>query len=87
MGLGSRWIELAPPGGNTNIVLFVPSGDQPRSGSFMTLTFTSDDVRGTYNELAERGVSFTHTPTDEPWGRYCAFSDPDGNHFVIAQAE
>jgi predicted enzyme related to lactoylglutathione lyase len=49
------------------------------------LFFTTDDVRGTYEELKGRGVEFTQEPTEQPYGLDAGLRDPSGNHFRMMQ--
>ena len=86
MGPGetSRWIEVQPPGGGAKVVLFQQRGDSPAPPPMSNIIFTSDDVRKTYEELKERGVEFSEPPTEQFWGIYAIFSDPDGNKFVLS---
>ncbi len=81
---GVRWIELVPSGGQTHVVLFTPPEHRDRVGTFSSFHFTCDDVRKTYDELKERGVEFTASPTEYPWGIAAQFVDPDGNQFLLS---
>jgi catechol 2,3-dioxygenase-like lactoylglutathione lyase family enzyme len=83
-GGGQRWIELRIPGAETGLVLFTPPGHEDRVGSFMNLSFNTDDVQKTYDELSARGVEFSQPPRVEAWGTSAIFSDPDGNRFVLS---
>jgi predicted enzyme related to lactoylglutathione lyase len=82
-----RWIEVAPPGGQTVIVLARGYGhDASRIGAFTGLVLEADDIQATYEQLRERGVSFSEGPTVQPWGGIQAlFADQDGNGFVLVQ--
>ena len=79
-----RWIEMRIPGSETKVVLFTPPGHEDRVGSFSNVTFMTDDIDQTYNELKTRGVSFSAPPTKQPWGHFAKFVDPDGNEFVLS---
>lgn len=79
-----RWIELRIPGAETRLVLFTPQGQEDRIGTPSNVVFASDDVATTYDELTERGVPFDSEPTEQPWGTFATFSDPDGNQFVLS---
>jgi predicted enzyme related to lactoylglutathione lyase len=79
-----RWIELRITGSETKIVLFTPPGHEDRVGSFSNITFMTDDIEGTYEDLKTRGVSFSAPPTKQPWGHFAKFEDPDGNQFVLS---
>lgn len=80
-----RWIELAPPGADTSIVL-VTWFDQMPPGSVQGLVLDTDDVDEAQAELTARGVAISDVE-DAPWGRYATFSDPDGNGWVLQQAK
>lgn len=80
---GQRWIELRIPGAQTGLVLFTPPGQESRIGTFHNMSFHSDDVQKTYDELVGKGVEFVSPPKKESWGTSAIFKDPDGNSFVI----
>ena len=50
-----------------------------------TVFLTTDDVKGSFEDLKSRGVEFTEEPHDMPYGIDCAFHDPSGNSFRLAQ--
>jgi predicted enzyme related to lactoylglutathione lyase len=79
-----RWIELRIPGGETRVVLFTPSGHETRIGTFSNITFTSDNVEKTYEEMSARGVEFQQPPKTEHWGTSAIFKDLDGNVFLLS---
>ena len=82
-----RWIELRIPGADTRIVLFTPEGQEHRIGTQSNVVFASADVAATYDELANRGVPFDSKPTEQPWGTFATFHDPDGNQFVLSSKQ
>jgi catechol 2,3-dioxygenase-like lactoylglutathione lyase family enzyme len=90
MSADSRWIEVAPPGAETRIVLFKPD-DENDIGGFSNIVFECDGMQATYEELRSKGVEFTAEPTDATsWGpnaprMWAQFKDPDGNEFGLAQ--
>jgi catechol 2,3-dioxygenase-like lactoylglutathione lyase family enzyme len=54
-GQGSRWVEVAPPGGGAAVALVPPQGDyQP--GRMTGISLSSPDPRADHAELAGRGV-------------------------------
>ncbi len=79
-----RWIELRIPGSETKVVLFTPPGHEDRIGSFCNVTFMTDDIDRTHQELTARGVVFSAPPTRQPWGHFAKFEDVDGNQFVLS---
>jgi predicted enzyme related to lactoylglutathione lyase len=78
-----RWIELGIRGAQTGVVLFTPSGQEDRIGTFAGISFLCDDVEQTYEEYSARGVEFVAKPKKESWGTSAIFKDPDGNQFVL----
>ena len=74
MGPDARWIEVAPAGAETVVVPFTPG-----------LVFACDDIQATYQELRGRGVEFTEGPSEQPWGRWAQFRDPDGNEHGLIE--
>jgi catechol 2,3-dioxygenase-like lactoylglutathione lyase family enzyme len=79
-----RWIELRIPGSDTKLVLFTPNGHEDRIGTMSNITFLTDDIDRTYEQLHARGVVFDAPPTKRPWGQFAKFQDPDGNLFVLS---
>ena len=79
-----RWIELRIPGADTRVVLFTMDGDEDRIGRVQPVTFYSNDVKKTYDELKSRGVEFAAPPEIAEWGSSAIFRDADGNQFVLS---
>jgi predicted enzyme related to lactoylglutathione lyase len=84
----SRWIQLAPKGAKTGLVLGKPTEDMPPEiyertksmlGGFTNFIFDVDDMQATYAELTARGVEFEDKPAQQPWGWWASIKDPDGN--------
>ncbi|MDI6767054.1 MAG: VOC family protein [Bacteroidota bacterium] len=86
-GDGSRWIELQVADSQTKVVLFTPQGHENRIGTIMNLNFTCDDVKNTYDNLSKRGVEFTKSPTEAPWGIYAQFTDSEGNLLLLSSSD
>jgi catechol 2,3-dioxygenase-like lactoylglutathione lyase family enzyme len=81
-----RWIEVAPPGAHTVLILAKGYGGwTPESvGNFAGIVLETGDIQATYEELSSRGVKFTEPPTMQEWGMLQAlFEDQDGNRFVL----
>ena len=47
--------------------------------------FSTDDCRGTYEELVAKGVEFTQEPTEHFYGIDCGLRDPFGNPLRFTQ--
>jgi catechol 2,3-dioxygenase-like lactoylglutathione lyase family enzyme len=85
MGPGQqRWIELMIPGADTRLALFTPEGHESRVGGFQAMTFWTDDVFATAEQLKKKGVTLAAEPKKEIWGTMAKFKDPDGNEFVFS---
>lgn len=89
MSADSRWIEVAPPGAETRIVLFKPD-EAVDIGGFSNVIFECDDMQATYEELSGRGVEAAEPMDATSWGAnapkmWAQFKDPDGNEFGLAQ--
>ncbi|HZS46813.1 MAG TPA: VOC family protein [Blastocatellia bacterium] len=86
----SRWLELVPPGAETRIAVCKPFSGQSdaRIGGFTAISFNTDDIQATYEELSAKGVHFTEKPARQPWGDIQAqFADPDGNVFLLTEGD
>jgi catechol 2,3-dioxygenase-like lactoylglutathione lyase family enzyme len=94
-----RWLTVGPPGQeDVAITLMAIPGppvmdaetaDDVRSlmskGFAGTVFLTTDDVQSSYEELKERGVEFTESPEERPYGIDSGFRDPSGNSFRLTQ--
>ena len=79
---GRRFVDITPAGGAPGIALVVAT-DRTPAGSVQGLVLAVDDIDTTYAELTARGVEFAGPVADTPYGRFAAFSDPDGNGWVL----
>jgi extradiol dioxygenase family protein len=50
-----------------------------------TVFLVTDDVYASYDELKGRGVEFTETPEERPYGIDSGFRDPSGNALRLTQ--
>ncbi len=82
-GEGERWIEVKAPDGQTTINLYKAPESGAGPDGFSRLSFYSDDVRGTVEQMRAKGVEITEDPNEQPWGVQAQFKDPDGNGYVI----
>ncbi|HUP88701.1 MAG TPA: VOC family protein [Longimicrobiales bacterium] len=79
-----RWIELGIPNAETKVVLFTPDAHKDRVGTFGHITFWTDNVQKTYDELKAKGVEFEGEPATAEWGSHAIFKDSEGNPFVLS---
>ena len=78
-----RFVRLAPPGS----VCCVAIGEgwiDSAPGSLQGTQLVVDDVDGARAFLVGRGVEVTEVH-EYPWGRFCFFSDPDGNGWSVQE--
>ncbi len=94
-----RWLTVGPPGQeDVAITLMAIPGppvmdpetaDDVRNlmskGFAGTVFLTTDDVHSSYEELKGRGVEFTESPEERPYGIDSGFRDPSGNSFRLTQ--
>lgn len=76
-----RFVELTPPGSSCSIALTAGYVDaQP--GSLQGVQVNVEDLDVARSFLLDRGVGVSSIETF-PWGRFCFFSDPDGNGWSV----
>jgi catechol 2,3-dioxygenase-like lactoylglutathione lyase family enzyme len=93
-----RWLTVGPPGQDFSLTLMaIPGEPVMDAGSadairqLMAKGFTggifltTDDCQAAYEELRARGVEFTETPEERPYGIDAGFRDPSGNSFRLTQ--
>lgn len=95
MGPNSRWIEVAPLGAQSVVLLYKPTQEMPGAGTyekamenigtFHPILFACKDVKQTYAELSAKGVKFSTPAEQQPWGWWAVFEDQDGNSFGLSQ--
>jgi catechol 2,3-dioxygenase-like lactoylglutathione lyase family enzyme len=95
---GFRWVTVAAPGQDVDIVLFQPHGGRSQAegdallslvtqGALQAAIFKADDLDATFEQVRAWGAEVLQEPASQPWGaRDCAFRDPSGNVVRIAQA-
>lgn len=88
MGPQAQWIEVAPPGGQSCLVLY-PRAMMPDWEEHLkiSLVFHCPDVETTCRDLERAGVEITMAPKVMPWGTFATFADPDGNEFGLSSQE
>ena len=52
-----------------------------------TAFLTTEDCRSDYEQLRDRGVEFTETPEERPYGIDCGFRDPSGNSIRLTEVK
>jgi predicted enzyme related to lactoylglutathione lyase len=94
-----RWLAVGPAGqDDVSVVLMAIPGapvmDEDTAQQVRTLMakgfagavfLSTDDCQASYEELKSRGVEFTETPEERPYGIDAGFRDPSGNSFRLTQ--
>jgi uncharacterized glyoxalase superfamily protein PhnB len=94
-----RWVTVGPPGQDdiAVVLMAIPgapvmdAGTQEEVRNLMskgfagTVFLTTDDISASYEELRARGVEFTETPEERPYGIDSGFRDPSGNSIRLTQ--
>ncbi len=98
---GFRWLTVGPVGQPDFAIVLMPVPPAPvfddetaeqvkelmAKGAVGTVFLTTDDCQASYEELKARGVEFTETPEDRPYGIDAGFRDPSGNNFRLTQVK
>ncbi len=87
-GEGSRWVEVAPPGGGTAVALVPPQGSfEP--GRRTGISLASSDPRADHAELKERGVDVDEEIMggDGTVPLVFFFRDNSENQLMVAQGQ
>ena len=91
MGDGKRWVMVAPPGGQTAILLAKASGaDQTaaigqQTGGRVGFFLMSDDFAADHARMTAAGVTFEEAPRHEAYGSVAVWRDPFGNRWDLLQ--
>jgi predicted enzyme related to lactoylglutathione lyase len=81
---GRHWSILQLPAGSTRIALIEPTPAMP-AGSSKGLILKTLDIENVRERLIARGLAIGDIH-QASWGRHAAFSDPDGNGWVLAES-
>ena len=79
MAAGAEWIEVAPPGAETCLVIYPRRLMPDWEARKPSVVFHCPDVAATVAHLEARGVHIAMPPADLPWGTFAAIEDPDAN--------
>ncbi|HVQ57668.1 MAG TPA: VOC family protein [Solirubrobacterales bacterium] len=96
-----RWLTVSPPGQEDFAIVLMAIPGPPvfeeetarqiealmAKGVSGGIFITTDDCQATYEELKARGVEFTETPEERPYGIDAGFRDPSGNSFRLTQVK
>ena len=94
-----RWLTVSPRGQEDVAITLMaipgpPVMDEKTAGEVRdlmakgfagTVFLTTDDCQASYEELKARGVEFSETPEERPYGVDSGFRDPSGNSIRLTQ--
>ena len=83
MGPNGYWLEVAPKGVQTRLVLYHQAMIKGYENRAASIVFECDDVQETYEMIKAKGVTFKGEPDVMQWGTFVHFSDEDGNEFIF----
>jgi lactoylglutathione lyase len=93
MGSDQRWLEVAPTGAHTRILLYKATPEQPGAESYEAalahighstgLVLEVEDIEATFATLKERGVTIVDEATQQPYGWWGVIADQDGNTYGV----
>lgn len=91
LGSGKRWVRIAPPGAETEILLARAVGERQEAavgeqgGGRVWLFLETRDFAADQARLAAAGATFEAPPRDEPYGRVAVWRDPWGNRWDLIE--
>jgi catechol 2,3-dioxygenase-like lactoylglutathione lyase family enzyme len=92
LGDGKRWVVVAPSAGGGASLLLAraakPEQEEAignQTGGRVAFFLHTDDFWGDYEYMQQRGVRFTETPRQEPYGMVVVFRDLYGNRWDLLQ--
>ena len=89
IGGGKRWVQVAPPGGETRLLLAKASGPEQtaaigrQTGGRVGFFLKVDDFLEMHARMIAADVTFEEDPRDEPYGMVAVFRDPWGNRWDL----
>ncbi|AKS38185.1 hypothetical protein NP92_05895 [Anoxybacillus gonensis] len=83
MGPNVFWLEVAPKGAQTALVIYPKAMMKDAETKRASIVFECDNVFTAYEEMKARGVQFLSEPQQMQWGSFVQFQDEDGNEFVL----
>ncbi|RME46242.1 MAG: VOC family protein [Chloroflexi bacterium] len=88
-GAPHRWVAVAPPGAETEIILYVPDENWEHYrgvvGKPQAITLTVENLAALHAELSAKGVKFTSEPQAQPWGTFATIEDSEGNQLILVE--
>ena len=91
LGGGKRWVRIALPGADTELLLARAVGERQvaaigeQGGGRVWLFLETEDFAGDLDRLKAADATIDGVPRDEPYGRVVVWQDPWGNRWDLIQ--
>lgn len=91
LGDGKRWVRVAPPDGNTDILLARATDPRQRAaigeqgGGRVWLFLETTNFDADHARMKDAGVPFETAPRTEAYGRVVVWRDPWGNRWDLIE--
>jgi len=92
VSIDKRWVVVSPEGENGTYLLLAKATTQAQAdrigdqtGGRVFLFLHTDDFWRDYKVMRSRGVHFTETPRQEPYGSVAVFTDLYGNRWDLLE--
>lgn len=89
LGGGRRWVRLAPPGGETALLIAQAADADQRAaigrqaGGRVAFFLSTSDFAASHAILTAAGATWEETPRTEPYGTIAVWRDPFGNRWDL----
>lgn len=88
-GATHRWVSVAPKGGQTEIVLYLPDQNWEHYkqvvGKSQAVTLDVSNIFELVAELKAKGVRIAVEPDPQPWGTNAAILDSEDNWILLVE--
>jgi lactoylglutathione lyase len=88
-GAPNRWISVAPQGGQTEIILYLPDQNwehyKPVVGKSQAVTLDVSDCKAVVEALRAKGVRIAVEPDPQPWGTNAIILDSEDNRILLVE--
>lgn len=92
LSLEKRWVLVSPQSTGTTCLLLAKATNQAQmehignqTGGRVFMFLHTDDFWRDYDEMRNRGIHFTETPRQEPYGTVAVFIDLYGNRWDLLE--
>jgi lactoylglutathione lyase len=83
MGNGMAWMEVAPPGAESGLVLYPQKLMRNFRELKPSIVFVCEEIENVCANLKANGVRFPKELADRAWGKFASFADDEGNEFGL----